>query len=252
MWLGIETSSVVSSVAVMNESQLIGEITIQAGLTHSEQLVPHIQTLLEMTNIKHSDLKGIVVVSGPGSFTGLRIGMGTAKAMAYALQIPLYGVMTMDSLAHNVSYTDHTICTVIDAQKKHVYAGIYQYEDHELVCKEEPFVIPASDLLDRFRANDDKVLFLGDGIKRIEKLLEEKDTNLTILDISQRIPKASSLLLAGRKLIDTNEVSDPMDMVPYYIRRSEAEVLWEERHKDNPAMLSQNPTVVVTEAAGAE
>ena len=98
--------------------------------------------------------------------------------------------MTMDSLVRNVSYTDRTICTVIDAQKKHVYAGIYQYVGHELVCKEEPFVIAASDLLDRFRANDDKVLFLGDGIKRIEKLLEEKDTNLTILDISQRIPKA--------------------------------------------------------------
>ena len=252
MWLGIETSSLVSSVALMDEHNLIGELTIQAGLTHSEQLVHHIDMLLRASQVERNELKGIVVSIGPGSFTGLRIGMGTAKAMAYALQIPLYGVMTMDSLAHNVSYTDHTICTVIDAQKKHVYAGIYQYEDHELVCKEEPFVIPASDLLDRFRANDDKVLFLGDGIKRIEKLLEEKDTNLTILDISQRIPKASSLLLAGRKLIDTNEVSDPMDMVPYYIRRSEAEVLWEERHKDNPAMLSQNPTVVVTEAAGAE
>ncbi len=252
MWLGIETSSLVSSVALMDEHNLIGELTIQAGLTHSEQLVPHIDMLLRASQVERNELKGIVVSIGPGSFTGLRIGMGTAKAMAYALQIPLYGVMTMDSLAHNVSYTDHTICTVIDAQKKHVYAGIYQYEDHELVCKEEPFVIPASDLLDRFRANDDKVLFLGDGIKRIEKLLEEKDTNLTILDISQRIPKASSLLLAGRKLIDTNEVSDPMDMEPYYIRRSEAEVLWEERHKDNPAMLSQNPTVVVTEAAGAE
>ena len=252
MWLGIETSSLVSSVALMDEHNLIGELTIQAGLTHSEQLVPHIDMLLRASQVERNELKGIVVSIGPGSFTGLRIGMGTAKAMAYALQIPLYGVMTMDSLAHNVSYTDHTICTVIDAQKKHVYAGIYQYEDHELVCKEEPFVIPVSDLLDRFRANDDKVLFLGDGIKRIEKLLEEKDTNLTILDISQRIPKASSLLLAGRKLIDTNEVSDPMDMVPYYIRRSEAEVLWEERHKDNPAMLSQNPTVVVTEAAGEE
>ena len=198
MWLGIETSSLVSSVALMDEHNLIGELTIQAGLTHSEQLVPHIDMLLRASQV------------------------------------------------------DRTICTVIDAQKKHVYAGIYQYVGHELVCKEEPFVIAASDLLDRFRANDDKVLFLGDGIKRIEKLLEEKDTNLTILDISQRIPKASSLLLAGRKLIDTNEVSDPMDMVPYYIRRSEAEVLWEERHKDNPAMLSQNPTVVVTEAAGAE
>ncbi|MDU7144198.1 MAG: tRNA (adenosine(37)-N6)-threonylcarbamoyltransferase complex dimerization subunit type 1 TsaB, partial [Veillonella sp.] len=69
MWLGIETSSVVSSVAVMNESQLLGEITIQAGLTHSEQLVPHIQSLLEMTRVEKSDLKGIVVASGPGSFT---------------------------------------------------------------------------------------------------------------------------------------------------------------------------------------
>ena len=241
MWLGIETSSLVSSVALMDEHNLIGELTIQAGLTHSEQLVPHIDMLLRASQVERNELKGIVVSIGPGSFTGLRIGMGTAKAMAYALQIPLYGIMTMDSLVRNVSYTDRTICTVIDAQKKHVYAGIYQYEDNDLVCQEEPFVIPVSDLLDR-----------GDGIKRIEKLLEDGDTNLTILDISQRIPKASSLLLASRKLIDGNEVSDPMDMVPYYIRRSEAEVLWEERHKDNPDMLSQNPTVVVTEAAGAE
>ena len=178
--------------------------------------------------------------------------MGTAKAMAYALQIPLYGVMTMDSLAHNVSYTNRTICTVIDAQKKHVYAGLYRYENNELVCKEEPFVIAASDLLEKFRETKEEVLFLGDGIKRIEKLLEENDTNLTILDISQRIPKASSLLLAGRDLVIREEICDPMDMVPYYIRRSEAEVLWEERHKDNPDMLNQNPTVVVTEAAGAE
>jgi len=140
--------------------------------------------------------------------------MGTAKAMAYALQIPLYGVMTMDSLAS--------------------------------------FVIAASDLLDKFRETKEEVLFLGDGIKRIEKLLEERDTNLTVLDISQRIPKASSLLLAGRELVEREEICNPMDMVPYYIRRSEAEVLWEERHKNNPEMLNQNPTVIVTEAAGAE
>ena len=208
--------------------------------------------LLSASQVKKNELKGIVVSIGPGSFTGLRIGMGTAKAMAYALQIPLYGVMTMDSLAHNVANTDRTICTVIDAQKKHVYAGLYRYENNELVCKEEPFVIAASDLLEKFRETKEAVLFLGDGIKRIEKLLDESHTNLTILDISQRIPKASSLLVAGREFIEREETSDPMDMVPYYIRRSEAEVLWEERHKDNLEMLNQNPTVVVTEAAGAE
>ena len=147
MWLGIETSSVVSSVAVMNESQLLGEITIQAGLTHSEQLVPHIQSLLEMTRVEKSDLKGIVVASGPGSFTGLRIGMGTAKAMAYALHIPLYGVMTMDGLARNIPYTTDTICTVIDAQKKHVYAALYAYDGERLQVKEEPFVVEAASLV---------------------------------------------------------------------------------------------------------
>ena len=252
MWLGIETSSLVSSVALMDEHNLIGELTIQAGLTHSEQLIPHIDMLLRASQVKKNELKGIIVSIGPGSFTGLRIGMGTAKAMAYALQIPLYGVMTMDSLARNVSYTNRTICTVIDAQKKHVYASLYRYENNKLVCKEDPFVIAASDLLDKFRETKEEVLFLGDGIKRIEKLLEERDTNLTVLDISQRIPKASSLLLAGRELIEREEICDPMDMVPYYIRCSEAEVLWEERHKDNPEMLNQNPTVIVTEAAGAE
>lgn len=252
MWLGIETSSLVSSVALMDKKSLIGELTIQAGLTHSEQLIPHIDMLLRASQVKMNELNGIIVSIGPGSFTGLRIGMGTAKAMAYALQIPLYGVMTMDSLAHNVANTDRTICTIIDAQKKHVYAGLYRYENNELVCKEEPFVIAASDLLEKFRENKEAVLFLGDGIKRIEKLLDESDTNLTILDISQCIPKASSLLIAGREFIERKETSDPMDMVPYYIRRSEAEVLWEERHKDNPEMLNQNPTVVVTEAAGVE
>ena len=89
MWLGIETSSLVSSVALMDEHNLIGELTIQAGLTHSEQLIPHIDMLLRASQVKKNELKGIIVSIGPGSFTGLRIGMGTAKAMAYALQIPL-------------------------------------------------------------------------------------------------------------------------------------------------------------------
>ena len=135
MWLGIETSSLVSSVALMDEHNLIGELTIQAGLTHSEQLVPHIQSLLEMTRVEKSDLKGIVVASGPGSFTGLRIGMGTAKVYGLCITNPLYGVMTMDGLARNIPYTTDTICTVIDAQKKHVYAALYIYDGEHLQVK---------------------------------------------------------------------------------------------------------------------
>ena len=100
MWLGIETSSLVSSVALMDETNLIGELTIQAGLTHSEQLIPHIDMLLRASQVKKNELKGIIVSIGPGSFTGLRIGMGTAKAMAYALQIPWSSHRTMEFVRH--------------------------------------------------------------------------------------------------------------------------------------------------------
>lgn len=250
MWLGIETSSLVSSVALVDEKKLIGEITIQAGLTHSEQLVPHIEQLLALSQVNKQDVQGIVVSSGPGSFTGLRIGMGTAKAMAYALRIPLYGVMTMDGLARNIPYTTHRICTVIDAQKKHVYAALYTYEQGELITLEEPFVVEASLLVERLKAMGKATVFVGDGIKRIAPLIEEEE-NLMVADPIYQIPKASSLILGAKSLIEQGKSENPMDMVPYYIRRSEAEVLWEEKHKDSLDSFEE-PTVTVVEAAGRE
>ena len=250
MWLAIETSSLVSSVAVMNDERLLGEITIQAGLTHSEQLVPHIDTLLRMTQVQKSELQGVVVSSGPGSFTGLRIGMGTAKAMAYALHIPLYGVMTMDALARNIPYTSHIICTVIDAQKQHVYAALYTYEGERLRQLEAPFVVSADLLVERLQTKGDAVIFVGDGIKRIAPLVENVE-HLHIADPMYRIPRASSLLVASRERIALGETENPMDMVPYYIRRSEAEVLWEAKHKDD-VVIHEEPTVTIIEAAGRE
>ena len=234
MWLGIETSSLVSSVALMDEHNLIGELTIQAGLTHSEQLIPHIDMLLRASQVKKNELKGIIVSIGPGSFTGLRIGMGTAKAMAYALQIPLYGVMTMDSLARNVSYTNRTICTVIDAQKKHVYAGLYRYENNKLVCKEEPFVIAASDLLDKFRETKEEVLFLGDGIKRIEKLFRAKAIYITLHVIKYRSAISIELLyvssvgnIESKLLVDLfHKISHLFCLFAVCHTNSTAVVLW--------------------------
>ena len=140
MWLGIETSSLVSSLALLEGDTLLGELTMQAGLTHSEQLVPHIELLLDQAQVDKSDLTGIVVAIGPGSFTGLRIGMGTAKAMAYALHIPLYGAMTMDGMAYNVPYTDRLISVLIDAQKKNVYEAHYRWEGNQLLRIQDPIV----------------------------------------------------------------------------------------------------------------
>lgn len=253
MWLGIETSSLVSSLALLEGDTLLGELTMQAGLTHSEQLVPHIELLLDQAQVDTSDLTGIVVAIGPGSFTGLRIGMGTAKAMAYALQIPLYGAMTMDVMAYNVPYTDRLISVLIDAQKKNVYEARYRWKGNQLVRIQDPMVKAAADLVQELEDQGQATLFLGDGIKRVQKLVADRTSSLegvplfTIAPPTVAIPRAGAMLLAARDLNGGLRPSDPMTMIPYYIRRSEAEVMWEDKHKDDPEALAQNPQVTVVE-----
>ena len=253
MWLGIETSSLVSSLALLEGDTLLGELTMQAGLTHSEQLVPHIELLLDQAQVDTSDLTGIVVAIGPGSFTGLRIGMGTAKAMAYALQIPLYGAMTMDGMAHNVPYTDRLISVLIDAQKKNVYEARYRWKGNQLVRIQDPMVKAAADLVQELEDQGQATLFLGDGIKRVQKLVADRTSSVegvplfTIAPPTVAIPRAGAMLLAARDLNGDLRPSDPMTMIPYYIRRSEAEVMWEDKHKDDPEALAQNPQVTVVE-----
>lgn len=253
MWLGIETSSLVSSLALLEGDTLLGELTMQAGLTHSEQLVPHIELLLDQAQVDTSDLTGIVVAIGPGSFTGLRIGMGTAKAMAYALQIPLYGVMTMDGMAYNVPYTDRLISVLIDAQKKNVYEARYRWKGNQLVRIQDPMVKAAADLVQELEDQGQATLFLGDGIKRVQKLVADRTNSVegvplfTIAPPTVAIPRAGAMLLAARDLNGGLRPSDPMTMIPYYIRRSEAEVMWEDKHKDDPEALAQNPQVTVVE-----
>lgn len=253
MWLGIETSSLVSSLALLEGDALLGELTMQAGLTHSEQLVPHIELLLDQAQVDKSDLTGIVVAIGPGSFTGLRIGMGTAKAMAYALNIPLYGAMTMDGMAYNVPYTDRLISVLIDAQKKNVYEARYRWKGNQLVRIQDPMVKAAVDLVQELEDQGQATLFLGDGIKRVQKLVADRTSAsedvplFTIGPATVAIPRAGAMLLAARDFNGGLNPSNPMTMIPYYIRRSEAEVMWEDKHKDDPEALAQNPQVTVVE-----
>lgn len=252
MYLGIETSSAVSSVAVIDEQRLIGELTVQAGLTHSEQLVPHIELLLEQSGVKKSDLKGIALSIGPGSFTGLRIGMGTAKALAYALKIPLLGVMTMDGIAHNFWQFSGVLAVMVDAQKKNVYEGRYRWMNGSLVCEQLPTVKTRDEALKALAALNEPVILAGDGIIKFGHTLADYGSNLQLAPMSLRIPKASGVLLAALPRFLNQAPDEAADLAPYYIRRSEAEVVWDAKHPDLVAAGKvPNPSVIVTEAATA-
>lgn len=243
MWLAIETSSAVSSVAISDGYTIIGEITIQAGLMHSQQLVPHIQSLCTMTGVKQQELTGIVVSIGPGSFTGLRIGLGTAKAMAYALQIPIYGVMTMDALAYEAVHTNQEIHVIIDAQKQHVYEGIYQSVDDTLHCLQQPVVRSVDDVLADCAGK--AVIFMGDGLKKLKKRSLEPQWHLANPLIAS--PRASALIMCSLERLTTGDSDDVMAVNPFYIRESEAEVVWRNKHAGEPQ--GPQPSVIVTETA---
>lgn len=252
MYLGIETSSDVSSVAVMDDQRLIGELTVQAGLTHSEQLVPHIELLLKQSGVAKTALTGIAVSIGPGSFTGLRIGMGTAKALAYALNIPLLGVMTMDGIAHNFWQFSGVLAIMVDAQKKNVYEGRYRWVNGKLVCEQEPTVKTRDEALKALAALDEPVILAGDGIIKFGHTLADYGPNLQLASPALRIPKASGVLLAAMPRFLAEAPDEAAHVVPYYIRRSEAEVVWDAKHPELVAAGKvPNPTVVVTEAATA-
>ena len=126
--LSIDTSSAVSSVAVLSAERVAAEISMQGALTHSETLMPHIETALGMARVEKSELEGIAVSIGPGSFTGLRIGLASAKMMAYALHIPLIAVPTLEALAHHYICEGVRLVPMMDAQKGNVYAQEFMWE----------------------------------------------------------------------------------------------------------------------------
>ena len=230
--LSIDTSSQVSSVAVLSAERVAAELSMQGALTHSETLMPHIGTALEMARVKKNELEGVAVSIGPGSFTGLRIGLAAAKMMAYALHIPLIAVPTLEALAH------HTICEgvrlvpMMDAQKGNVYAQEFAWEAgaEELTLREaHPLVIlPRTEVLAGLAHSTQPVLLLGDAMQK--KGADELPTGVRLAPIHARMPRAACVGLASLTRLARGAVDDPVTIAPLYLRRSEAEVLWEKHH----------------------
>lgn len=230
--LSIDTSSQVSSVAVLSAERVAAELSMQGALTHSETLMPHIGTALEMARVKKNELEGVAVSIGPGSFTGLRIGLAAAKMMAYALHIPLIAVPTLEALAH------HTICEgvrlvpMMDAQKGNVYAQEFAWEQgaEGLTLREaHPLVIlPRTEVLAGLAHSTQPVLLLGDAMQK--KGVDELPTGVRLAPIHARMPRAACVGLASLTRLARGAVDDPVTIAPLYLRRSEAEVLWEKHH----------------------
>ena len=228
--LAIDTASSVSSVAVASEGKLQAEVTVEAGRTHSETLLSHIEGALSFAGVERSALTGVAVSIGPGSFTGLRIGLATVKAIAYGLGIPLVGVSTLAALALAVPVPDVHTLALMDAQKGNAYAGLYEWRAGNLheVCPVR--VAPLAEAIAEAAGRGKPVLLTGELAVKKRARLGNLPDNVTLAPAHLLTARASHVAWLGIARLAAGERDDPMTLEPFYIRRSEAEVLWEKRH----------------------
>ncbi len=229
--LGIDTSSLAASVAVIEDNKLICEYTINTKLTHSQKLMPMIENMLKISDINVNDMDMIAICQGPGSFTGLRIGMATAKALSHVNKLPIVGINSLELLAGNMDLCDKKICSILDAQRTQVYMGQYKFENSELVELKSIDVIEIDDLLDELRNSNEEWILVGEAVYKYEDKVKEID-NIHIPSPSHNVNKASSLCsIAMNKYKKEIDIYDCYSINPVYIRKSQAEVQYDEKMK---------------------
>lgn len=230
--LAIDTATQVSSVAVASADKLAAELTMQAKLTHSETLMPHIKEVLRMANVRKEQLEGIAVSIGPGSFTGLRIGLAAAKAMAYALDLPIVGVSTLKALAYHYPVPGLRIVSLLDAQKGNAYRESYEWEKETLTVVNPVEVLPIAELLAECAESGRETVVLGDIAARRIRGKVDLPANVSVAPAHLVMPRAACVAMLGLQELAAGHTDNVMNMEPVYIRRSEAEVLWEKRHPE--------------------
>ena len=228
--LAIDTSNQTLGVALVEEGQVIGEYMTNLKKNHSIRLMPAVQRLLEDCETEPSELSKIIVAKGPGSYTGVRIGVTVAKTLAWSLSIPLIGVSSLAVLAGAGRYFDGYVCPLFDARRGLVYTGLYRWERGELRTVEEDTNIPAAEWAQVLKTKDDKVLFVGNDIPIHEavfvEVLKEK---AYFAALSERNPRPGELGIMGLSLPE----EDIHSFTPNYIRLVEAEAKWLEQQKQN-------------------
>ncbi|TCO76431.1 tRNA (adenosine(37)-N6)-threonylcarbamoyltransferase complex dimerization subunit type 1 TsaB [Marinisporobacter balticus] len=230
--LALDTSSIVATVAVMDEGKLIGEYTIHHKRTHSQKLMPMIEELLKNCELTMQDIDVVAVAEGPGSFTGLRIGVATAKGLAHAVNIPVVGISTLDALAMNSAFSHGIICPILDAKRSQVYAGVYKWDHENLHIIEEPMAISIENLVEKLSERPENVLFLGDGIENNKDYLIEKLKKRAVFaPNSVKMPRASSVAQIGLQKAKNKKLQNYYELTPTYLRKSEAERQYEEKMK---------------------
>lgn len=223
--LALETSTMMGSIALISDGQLIAEYQIGIKATYSDTLFPLVNHILQEVNVSIQEIDGYALALGPGSFTALRIGLSVIKGLALATGKPIVGISTLDGLAQNVRFSDVLLCPVLDARKGEVYTAFYKKEGGHVLKKLTPDrVVDPKRLLDEIQ---EEVIFLGDGMDVYKDLiLSRLKEKVLFAPLHLRYPKASAIAQLALKKFEDNELLDIDYASPIYVRQPEAEIKW--------------------------
>ena len=224
--LAIECSATPASVAVLDGNKLLANAFVNVKLTHSQTLMPMIESTLNAAKINIGDIEGFAISNGPGSFTGVRIGISAVKGLAMAKKLPCVAVSTLRAMAENYSDTDCIVCAVMDARCNQVYNAIFDIEKGNVtrICDDRAIMCDElSEIVKNMSQNSKKrVIIVGDGAEIFYPFVKDIE-NVAISSPSRRFQNAVGVGTAAITDFEENSYQSPEELLPVYLRLPQAE-----------------------------
>lgn len=240
--LAVDTATTSCSVAVVDQTSICAELTTLKKQTHSKHLMTSIDSVLKSAGFRVGDLDGLAVTIGPGSFTGLRIGIATIKGIASAVDKPVVGISSLEALACQCTDRSYLICPLLDARKSEVYGVTYRFSEDCLIQQTAPCAVKPEAFV---RKINEPCVFIGSGAQLYQKKIQDAlGGNAYFVPDKQNIIRASTIALLSLKKFKINDTVGVGDLIPLYIRKSDAELSMAAKSS------AQSPPAENSEAAG--
>ena len=218
--LGVDTSTPIGSVGLIDGENFVGEHSLNIEKAHSSRLMPAIDQILSWANLTVQELDACAVGVGPGSFTGVRIGVGAVKTLCYAIRKPIVGVSTLAAIADNLRYTNGLICPILDARRNEIYGAIF-HGGERLERKSDDLCVPMEAFLDRV---SDPAVFVGDGLRRYtDAILNRFGKNVIFASATFNAPRGSNIARLGYERLLSGHSDDYFSLTPNYVRNQPTE-----------------------------
>lgn len=225
--LGIETSTPQASVAIGSEQGIVASALVARGATYNEFLLPAIGFCLEQAGLGYRNIGGVAVSLGPGLFTGMRVGVATAKALAQALSVPIVGLASLDLVAYEVRYSPKTICAVLDARRNQVFHAFYRSSPGGIQRMSDFRIETPQRLSVGLESRPEEVLMVGNGALLYQHVFEDIGPVVELGTMQHAFPNASSLVELSLPRMFREDFDSLYELKPLYLRHSARRIKWE-------------------------